>query len=268
MSRELIEAERKGEGEGTEHATKPVIRLSVGDVRFLLEETDIDRMGSEFLNSLTDPDSPFERPQVYAVQADPEAFSSFLHLARFGKLPVRPGLDRSMRDQLLEHADFWGIADRVSAALDAHKDDRMNMVRHVSIVKNHRVTLHLNRFADARVHHNHRRDDGHGRIYCNICGNRDFDKRWYRSDDAKQPYTKCKHCNKVVFYAPALDWCHKCNRCKKCQPTICPSDDHSPRDNYGDERTATEELESQAMRTIQIHALVAGSQIYFFVKLA
>lgn len=143
----------------------------------------------------------------------------------------KPALDENL---ILEQADFWGIREKVKTELltmRAMRDQELSKVR--------QLTELVKTAEDAKKHHNFRKDDGAGRIYCSDCGSRDMDSRWYgtghgfgRCYECKQvrkseeKYIDCKGCQKTVFYKKDLGWCHKCSLCSACQSTECPNDDY------------------------------------------
>ena len=212
------------------------ISLNVRGTLFILNPDDVSNFQSEFLSKLVDPDSNFFRPddRVFVVDADPEYFSLFLHLARCGG-SIPQSLIREKFEFLFEQADFWCIKERVETTI---LDERKKVE---NIIKDqircgcppglYELKSTIEIAQSSKIHHNNRRNDGCGRITCDICGHRDIDSRWY-NDDGRTFYTSCKGCGKDIMYRSNLGWCHKCGLCKTCQPAECKANRKHPDPNY------------------------------------
>ena len=184
---------------------------------------------------------------MYEIEADAACFSSILHLCRFGYLVPLPVDQKYVLDQ----AEFWGVRDEVSKELSKELSKKKR-----EVTKLKELLMELNK---AKVHHNFRRDDGYGRIYCSDCGSRDFDSYLHDSKTfciecngqkfgPPSKYTDCKGCGKAVMYSKELGWCHKCSMCKRCQKSVCPNDKYiSCRHSYYSQqkRKTTKELEEE-----------------------
>ena len=219
-----------------------VFHLSVQGVPFAIEASLLDTIKSDFLSTLLANGSAFassaDPEGVFAIDAvDPEAFSAILHLSRFGSLSVT-----SDDDVLVTAADFLGQS--VSVRVNAAMEDRAGRLR---AALDHGVASlaprieyiadgyikECNAFLLSKQHHNFREDDGHGRVYCTDCRNRDFDSRFYAAGSGNAilgykregcDYAPCKRCGTMMEYKPDLGWCHKCQLCRRCQSCECPCD--------------------------------------------
>lgn len=249
------------------------MRIRVGGVIFVLDHDTLQRLNSEYLNQrlmLKDADDgnitvaaqgglrkTFSQEDATGVviEADPECFSAFLHMARFGTLPTSI-FNREKRTLLLHQAEnIWGIRSQVEEALEkARKDFRLSCDC-VGIVNRCLMMSPLTSSIPPDVtgltrlpapvplpvrseagssyasmppgasaiclsgpHHNFRRDDGQRRVFCSMCGNRDIDWRYHVGDY----YSTCQTCSKDILYKPDLGWCHKCRQCSDCQAVECP----------------------------------------------
>lgn len=224
---------------------KVVYQLQVGGKRFALDTDDVEKLGSSFLKALVDPESKFAQPEdgIFTIEADDACFSAFLYLSRYGHLPKLSMGD----DGILTQADFWGLREKVSAALKVRSDE----------CSSHRSKLakltQLNELlVISKQHHNHRRDDGCGRIYCTDCGNRDMDSRFYLKgakvaiEATGSKYIDCKGCNKTIHCSTDLGWCHKCSLCLWCQKgKHCPNDDPKCSPRYWVKPRTTEQVENE-----------------------
>jgi hypothetical protein len=209
--------------------TGKIFHLAVRGKAWVLDEQTVDKMNSDFMRRLLDPDSGFAIPadHIYRVDADPECFACILHLVRFGILPSNSG----GYQQLMTEAGFWGVVDVVQNAIEGAAAERGRLLQqklrsnrwHFDVAVQNAMSA-----AAKKLHHNRREDDGHGRVYCTDCGNRDIDSRFYAAGGLfskfASNYTTCKNCKKMVLYDPQLNWCHKCSLCKKCQASSCPND--------------------------------------------
>lgn len=91
----------------------------VGGQPLLLDRASVAALRSDFLNVLLDPNSPFKKEEkggCYTVDVNPECFSVFLHVAKFGYncqqddgggMMIIPR--EKTNNQLEEQAKFWGI---------------------------------------------------------------------------------------------------------------------------------------------------------------
>jgi hypothetical protein len=66
-----------------------VHQLKVGGKRFTVDSEDVEKLGSNFLTTLVDPESSFAQPEdgIFLIQADAACFSALLYLSRFGSSP-------------------------------------------------------------------------------------------------------------------------------------------------------------------------------------
>lgn len=206
--------------------------LCIDGVPFAVDEGCIRKLGSEFLARLTNRESPFAPPEdgVYKVQADPECFSAICHLARFGALPSTM-LVGSKKKTLEEASAFWGVEALVDQAIRQNRAERRQSL--AAVLEAGLASISFEQIAAQILHHNCRRSDGNGRIYCTTCGNRDFDNRFRERDN----YAYCKQCSKQIVYSENLDWCHQCSCCRSCQQASCPDDCHVGCNVYGYHRT-------------------------------
>lgn len=204
-----------------------LIHLKVGGKYFVLDRGDIESFRSEFLSKLVTEDSPFQQPGdgIYVVEADPQWFSAFLHFARSGDLPCV--VDESKREAALVAADFWGIRDRISKKFGQHLEFRRECYNQ-GYSKGYTIKSLEQQVVESKKHHNFRRDDGCGRIYCVDCDNRDIGLDLLDYGNVARPlstrFHTCNKCNCEIYYKPNLDWCHKCQWCKSCQEySGCPA---------------------------------------------
>jgi hypothetical protein len=200
--------------------TSPFTILNVGGAFFCLEKDDIESLKSDFLSSLTDPGTNFSKPGdgVFCVDADPESFSAILHFTRYGTLPAV--YDIAKTKLLVEQADFWGVKEQIKKGLDSEKKSCAGCIR---CTFDHRRTLECNNELEAaKKHHNIRKDDGGGRIYCTDCNCQDFACLCFIYVGSK--YATCAECNKGITFKHDLNWCHKCRMCVGCQKYHCPMD--------------------------------------------
>lgn len=179
-----------------------VYQLKVGGKRFTVDSEDVEKLGSNFLSTLVDPESSFARPEdgIFVIEADAACFSAFLHLSRFGllrKLSVAGKI-------VLEQTGFWGIREEVAGQL--------HMIRKKQLELTKVIQLHER----AKGHHNFNRHGSSERICCTDCGLGNTMK-----------YV-CIKCNRVIVYKKDLGWCHKCELCIDCQDgRECRNDSHS-----------------------------------------
>eukprot|EP00978_Attheya_sp_CCMP212_P014386 scaffold36555_cov51-Attheya_sp.AAC.3 len=87
-----------------------VILIRVGGTLFSLDERTIELFQSDFLNTLIDPESTFQKPEdgVYKVDANGECFSVFLHMVRYGSLPACIVVDNSKESALIFRRQTFG----------------------------------------------------------------------------------------------------------------------------------------------------------------
>jgi hypothetical protein len=238
-------ASLSGKEEDASKNAEYFIHLQVGGVRFVLDPKTIVSFSSTFLTALVDPDSEFKKPDdgIYQVDANAECFSAFLHHARYGDLPYTDSAEKEKL--MLDQADFWCIRSRINGSLLRLKQRLTEKVKLQLAEKaklqnelfSKKVKLH-EKLLRAKTHHNYRHDDGHRRIYCTDCGHRDIDSRYSDGDR----YTECKQCDKIIYYSPILNWCHKCGRCAECQRTACENNQNDDHCYYSVRGTSTEKL--------------------------
>ena len=190
-----------------------------------------------------DPQTPFERPidgvfDILGDGADAEMFSAMLHYSRFGSLP------RVDREELQHTSDFFLNRDIVDAALRKERQvasDKLETLIPIITVESNlalaRIIKRKEEERDSIAHHNWRKDDGCGRVYCDShdgCSSRDMDDRFFeagargvnsKASDYARCKEGCKECSVMVTYKKKLGWCHKCRLCLACQPTVCPDND-------------------------------------------
>jgi BTB/POZ domain len=206
-----------------------VFHLEIGGKIFVLDADDIKTFQSDFLSTLVSENSPFRKPDngMYVVDANAQWFSAFLHLTRFNTFPVEYNYIKNISDEYLSNAlseaDFWGIKDRVSREI-ATLSNMMGDIRNEAHREGHRQgTSHGIEIRDLKQnvresgkHHNYRRNDCNGRVYCTECSHRDL--------DGANKYATCTKCHSQFYYKVDLNWCHKCKLCQRCQAYECPAD--------------------------------------------
>ena len=228
-------------------------QLVVGGKRFALDAADVAKLNSPFLTTLVDPESKFAHPPdgIFRVDADASCFACFLHWSRFGTLP--PFVVE--KEYFLEQADFWGLRDQVSVELQKIENERQKTIQQEITKELDKEIPSYNRYRDlveklvgAKQHHNFRRDDGAGRIYCTTCGSRDYDSRWWGQSTFER-YTDCKRCKRTITinYKKDLGWCHKCSKCISCQDPQCSNDDYNSCRQYENPKT-TKQLEEELQK--------------------
>jgi len=217
-----------------DESTAPTI-LRVGKTIFSLDASDLANLNSEFINNILS--NAVSRPEngMHEIpQANAECFSTLLHFSRFHTLLI-PSCGEK---KLLEQTDFWLIQpnDKIRIALLNTRDKLKLALLKGKFEFNQAVKKQIEK-NELKIHHNYRKTDGAGRIYCLACGHRDMDSRFYFPGDWRflrdlqdprlrkgSDYIKCKGCQKMVTCKPDLGWCHKCNKCKYCQGIECPHD--------------------------------------------
>lgn len=99
------------EAHETEESQLVVVR--VGGIPFCLDGTTIDRMDSKLLSNVVNRERGVtERPrnEVYEVRGrDAECFSAFVHMARFGSIPMNLISIEAKKKCLMREANSWGV---------------------------------------------------------------------------------------------------------------------------------------------------------------
>jgi hypothetical protein len=161
---------------------------------------------SGFLKVLFDPSSNFMTRDLQTgcfVVEHPSA--EFVHLliayVKFGD----GGVFLRKKEQFLQDADFWDVGELVRNAIDESELlSNQKLLRKITEGFSRSALMErLRSQMDSQIHHNHRRDDGNGRVYCEDCGNRDFDLRWRSRKmyalwcgECREQFTDCSCSNK------------------------------------------------------------------------
>ena len=193
-------------------ADEEYICLCGGRATFILDNDTIERLNSKLLNDIiiSEPEVLKFGHRCFSVDADSEAFFSFVQMARYETLPVSLFTSSEKYDKLLKDADFWGIR---STVIDTISNIMNDLETRATIQVAGSVCDMEN-----EPHHNSRRK-GQNLIsigsYCTQCS--------YTEDRCVflegELYASCKSCNKDIFYRSELSYCHKCCCCIKCQTT-------------------------------------------------
>ncbi|KAJ9473399.1 hypothetical protein DIPPA_28190 [Diplonema papillatum] len=176
---------------------------------------------------------PNEVDGVYKVPVDAQGFSAVLHWTRFGDNAV---VGHATESSCQEAARFLGLGDRLldaataararvtqaaTAAADSGRAKFAELLRDFDS----QIRGNENEISDKTNHHTRFRNDGHGRIYCTSCHDREIDSRFGEGDK----YTLCGRCSKQIlahddWHGAEYGYCHKCKLCTRCQVSGCSAD--------------------------------------------
>ena len=197
--------------------TEHVILIRVRGTVFSLDERTVGSFQSDFLNTLIDPESTFQKSEdgVYNVDANEECFSVFLHMVRYRSLPTYIVLDTSKESVLIREAGFWGIETKVQAMIKQAKRTLIPCSEVQELIRYSHV------LESPKVHHNCRIDDSHGFMYCAQCqcDDRGMASDWWSFRTSRDnKILVCRMCETNILHnIPDLEWCHRCSLCTKCQ---------------------------------------------------
>lgn len=97
------------------------VLIRVGGVVFCLDPTTIERLNSEPLVNLLNSGRPSDG--IYeAKERDAECFSAFLHMARFGSIPMNLISKEDKKKRLMKEANYWGVRKLVDEVASRDRD--------------------------------------------------------------------------------------------------------------------------------------------------